>query len=332
MEMDQTVKNVISICNAGKREHGEMHWYWAVWINVDDHTQWAGQQPDASGLSETKAKARQAAWKALKSATAHHRAYFTGWAIRFLWSENEKDTRPCFSRHNIGKNRWYWVVGRFMEEPDSVGIAECPEVALEQAERKVGPVRHVGNWMARSQWAKQRAIQRSQQKPSGSATARLEFVYECHRSYSDYDGSGSDSIKPHRIVKRTNKRLYVDAEPYREHAEPTGDWWDWVESTFVLDRHEFETTGKAARSSRHWWSRTYYASPEVYFAERRRDSRPECFVALGVDCDATEKQIKSAYRRLAKTHHPDMGGDPEEFKQVRLAYEKAMTIVGKSIG
>lgn len=42
---------------------------------------------------------------------------------------------------------------------------------------------------------------------------------------------------------------------------------------------------------------------------------------LGVKKTATEKDIKKAYRNLAKTHHPDKGGDEEKFKLISVAYE-----------
>jgi len=42
---------------------------------------------------------------------------------------------------------------------------------------------------------------------------------------------------------------------------------------------------------------------------------------LGVEKDATESQIKKAYRKLALQNHPDRGGDPEKFKAISQAYE-----------
>jgi DnaJ homolog subfamily A member 2 len=36
--------------------------------------------------------------------------------------------------------------------------------------------------------------------------------------------------------------------------------------------------------------------------------------------DATEEQIKKAYRQLALKHHPDKGGDPEIFKALSVAH------------
>ncbi len=42
---------------------------------------------------------------------------------------------------------------------------------------------------------------------------------------------------------------------------------------------------------------------------------------LGVDKNATQKDIKKAYRTLSKKHHPDVGGDDSKFKDVVSAYE-----------
>jgi DnaJ-class molecular chaperone len=42
---------------------------------------------------------------------------------------------------------------------------------------------------------------------------------------------------------------------------------------------------------------------------------------LGVEPGATPEEIKKAYKKLALKHHPDRGGDPEEFKKIGAAYE-----------
>jgi len=42
---------------------------------------------------------------------------------------------------------------------------------------------------------------------------------------------------------------------------------------------------------------------------------------LGVKKDASTDDIKKAFRRLARKHHPDAGGDEEKFKELNEAYE-----------
>ena len=45
---------------------------------------------------------------------------------------------------------------------------------------------------------------------------------------------------------------------------------------------------------------------------------------LDVPCNATTDEIKQHYRKYARIHHPDKGGDPEKFKQIQEAYETLM--------
>lgn len=48
---------------------------------------------------------------------------------------------------------------------------------------------------------------------------------------------------------------------------------------------------------------------------------PDLYELLGVPRDASPDDIKRAYRRQARQHHPDAGGDEEAFKQITHAYQ-----------
>lgn len=47
----------------------------------------------------------------------------------------------------------------------------------------------------------------------------------------------------------------------------------------------------------------------------------EYYDLLKVPSNASQQEIKKAFRTLAMEHHPDKGGDPEVFKQVNTAYK-----------
>jgi hypothetical protein len=44
---------------------------------------------------------------------------------------------------------------------------------------------------------------------------------------------------------------------------------------------------------------------------------------LGVEPEATPEQAKSAYRELARRHHPDAGGDAETMSRINRAWQQA---------
>ncbi|WP_028000684.1 J domain-containing protein [Sinorhizobium arboris] len=45
------------------------------------------------------------------------------------------------------------------------------------------------------------------------------------------------------------------------------------------------------------------------------------YALLGIDRDADERAIRTAYRRAVKTAHPDRGGDAEQFGKLQAAYD-----------
>jgi preprotein translocase subunit Sec63 len=52
--------------------------------------------------------------------------------------------------------------------------------------------------------------------------------------------------------------------------------------------------------------------------------RQQALATLGLPPGATQQQIKQRYRKLAKKHHPDMGGDPRQMQRIVAAYEFLM--------
>lgn len=50
-------------------------------------------------------------------------------------------------------------------------------------------------------------------------------------------------------------------------------------------------------------------------------SKRDYYGVLGIAKGATQEEIKKAYRKKAKEHHPDKGGNEDEFKAILEAYE-----------
>ena len=50
-------------------------------------------------------------------------------------------------------------------------------------------------------------------------------------------------------------------------------------------------------------------------------TREDLYEVLGVSKSANDDEIRKAYRKLCLTHHPDKGGEAEQFQSIQKAYE-----------
>ncbi|GMP91734.1 hypothetical protein CsSME_00042293 [Camellia sinensis var. sinensis] len=53
----------------------------------------------------------------------------------------------------------------------------------------------------------------------------------------------------------------------------------------------------------------------------KKSDNSKYYEVLGVSKNATQDDLKKAYRKAAIKNHPDKGGDPEKFKELAQAYE-----------
>jgi len=54
------------------------------------------------------------------------------------------------------------------------------------------------------------------------------------------------------------------------------------------------------------------------------DGRAPWWEVLGIQRDAGREAIRNAFRALSKVHHPDSGGNADDFKRLRRAYEDGL--------
>ncbi len=50
------------------------------------------------------------------------------------------------------------------------------------------------------------------------------------------------------------------------------------------------------------------------------------FAALGLQPSATSDEVKQAFRNKARLLHPDLGGDADQFDQLRASYNEALHV------
>lgn len=68
----------------------------------------------------------------------------------------------------------------------------------------------------------------------------------------------------------------------------------------------------------------YFGNPfedDFKSANEYREEENVNYSVLGLKRSASDEDIKKAFRDKARETHPDKGGDPEEFRKVREAYE-----------
>lgn len=113
---------------------------------------------------------------------------------------------------------------------------------------------------------------------------------------------------------------------------------DGIEVCFPCDRwftvadnlHAIELTIAALRGIERWGSAELVNRAfKGYAALPESSSSPALawWTVLEVDPNASQEEINRAYRRLARAHHPDLGGNVEMLKVVNDAYEQALAAV-----
>ena len=66
----------------------------------------------------------------------------------------------------------------------------------------------------------------------------------------------------------------------------------------------------------------------IYKRHQKTVKTNEYSEILGVNPDATDEEVKKAYRQKSKIHHPDRGGNMQDFLKIQEAYENLINGLG----
>ena len=135
-------------------------------------------------------------------------------------------------------------------------------------------------------------------------------------AFALYGPSASEwlSDEPRRVVQELLRRLERLESRGTEsaHARSTGG-----------EKRRTTAAGSGANHSGGYGSG---AGEPGQARQARRSTNPHqaALEQLGLESGASREAIKRAYRRLAKQHHPDLGGDGEAFRALEAAYRLLM--------
>jgi curved DNA-binding protein CbpA len=61
----------------------------------------------------------------------------------------------------------------------------------------------------------------------------------------------------------------------------------------------------------------------LYLKRRKKVKKKvvDLYAILQIHKEATQKEVQKAFHALSKRHHPDVGGNPQEFQRINSAYE-----------
>lgn len=247
----------------------------------------------------------------------------------------EKEKRRFFAITSLGKSRWYWVVWPSIEEIRAsaepllhVGEgyentkAEAVESALVLAGKNA---EWIAAKYARIYHNNQTSLKQSRSNArtldGGNALKMDEYLY---RDVYDTESKKWVSV-PHRVMRKTRQFVFVEQQPYSP-GELTGSWFDQEHPTFRLDRRMLEKEGFAFVPA------TLYVedAEEIFFSHEytkaTEEVRVKCIQLLNLSWPCTEAEVKRAYRKLAKSAHPDGGGSQEQFLALQEAYVQALQV------
>ena len=154
-----------------------------------------------------------------------------------------------------------------------------------------------------------------------SFPSRLSLQQRLDRLVS---GLGTDLLAA--VGPRTTKKTVAVMAAFALYGVRASEWLDEDPARVVSELHQRQT-----HSSRRQTEANRRQTRRTRSDRRTTDREPsaaavseeeQALAVLGLQVGATQEQIKQAFRRLVKRHHPDVGGSAHAFRRVNEAYQQ----------
>jgi len=278
--------------------------------------------------------------------------------------------KSCYALCPAGAAGWFWVAWDPLPQADDdgeyppphfEGYADTVEAAHAQARTAValppfrGALHGPGSQTRRRQQAcapsrvaaqilRQRILQQRRVHPSSRTQSQVSRLVYCLRQYRGAEACHAPGITytPHRVLRESARFFWVNSESLEYEG------WGMAHpehlATHRLERSELERGERSwSRVTHAWWVLAVPpgAIEEAHgrwFVEAQGAARPQrpsaapCLTRLGLTPPCTRADVTTAYHRLARTRHPDVGGSHDAFVALRASYEAALRLVAGSPG
>lgn len=130
------------------------------------------------------------------------------------------------------------------------------------------------------------------------------------------------------VLPENGKEVLTYLFERRQNVKPAQDFWEMVNGLGGAWHAEIRSTGRRYIATRHLLERARSNQTGPASLKPVEDKRPalrrkslQCLDLAAADLLSRHgrETVKAAYRREAKIHHPDHGGDPASFRRIHEA-------------
>jgi hypothetical protein len=143
-------------------------------------------------------------------------------------------------------------------------------------------------------------------------------------------GSEERARREERRQER-ERRQKEQAERYYEEVRRHAQEWEQRQRRQEKEREEQRERDRQQQDEqrereKRTWEEVWRTIEQLKRMQGGRGYRPQCLIDLDLPAGTTREEIKKKMRELTLLHHPDRGGNAEDFIRINGAYELALVM------